>query len=71
MKPTQSVMQTLFQKPGPDVPLRGAHLDRKHVGPILDRLNARGIRPILWHDMMVDWDDDALRALAPRCDLMV
>jgi hypothetical protein len=43
----------------------------RHVGPILDRLNARGIRPILWHDMMVEWDDDALRALAPRCDLMV
>ena len=43
----------------------------QHVGPILDRLNARGVRPVLWHDMMVEWDDDALRALAPRCDLMV
>lgn len=43
----------------------------QHVGPVLDRLNAQGIRPILWHDMMVEWDDAALRALAPRCDLMV
>lgn len=43
----------------------------QHVGPILDRLNARGVRPVLWHDMMVEWDDAALRALAPRCDLMV
>ena len=43
----------------------------QHVGPILDRLNARNVRPVLWHDMMVEWDDEALRALAPRCDLMV
>ena len=43
----------------------------RHIGPILDRLNARGIRPILWHDMMINWDSAALRALAPRSDLMV
>lgn len=41
-----------------------------HVEPILDSLVARGIRPILWHDMMVDWDSDALRALGRKCDLM-
>ncbi len=41
-----------------------------HVEPILDALNRRGVRPILWHDMMVDWDSDALRALAAKCDLM-
>jgi hexosaminidase len=40
-----------------------------HVGPILDRLNAREVRPILWHDMMVEWDDAALDALAARADL--
>ncbi len=40
-----------------------------HVGPILDRLNARGVRPILWHDMMRDWDSDALRSLGQRADL--
>ena len=43
----------------------------QHVEPILDSLNAQHIRPILWHDMMVDWDSTQLRALAPKCDLMV
>lgn len=42
----------------------------RHVGPILDSLNARGIRPILWHDMMINWNSDALRALGARSDLM-
>jgi len=42
----------------------------QHVGPILDNLNKRKIRPILWHDMMVDWDSAALKSLAARCDLM-
>lgn len=41
-----------------------------HVEPILDHLNHRGIRPILWHDMMIDWGSDALRALAAKADLM-
>ncbi|MDP6490418.1 MAG: family 20 glycosylhydrolase [Kiritimatiellia bacterium] len=41
-----------------------------HVEPILDNLKARDIRPILWHDMMIDWDSAALRALAAKCDLM-
>lgn len=43
----------------------------QHVGPILDNLNARNIRPILWHDMMIDWSGEALKSLAARCDLMV
>jgi len=42
-----------------------------HIGPVLDALNSRNIRPILWHDMMVDWESDALQALSTRCDLMV
>lgn len=42
-----------------------------HVGPLLDSLNARGVRPILWHDMMNHWEDAALDALAPRADLCV
>lgn len=41
-----------------------------HVEPILDNLNARNIRPILWHDMMIDWDSKALKSLAAKCDLM-
>jgi hexosaminidase len=43
----------------------------KHVGPILDRLNARGVRPILWHDMMREWDAASLRRLAAKADLCV
>jgi len=42
-----------------------------HVEPILDKLSARGVRPILWHDMMIEWDDAALRALSRKADLMV
>lgn len=41
----------------------------QHVEPILDLLNARGVRPILWHDMMREWDGDALRRLAAKADL--
>ena len=41
-----------------------------HVGPILDHLNTLGVRPILWHDMMIDWDSAALKELAEKCDLM-
>lgn len=43
----------------------------KHVEPILDALNARGIRPMLWHDMMRDWNSKALRLLAEKADLVV
>jgi len=41
-----------------------------HVEPILNTLNDRDLRPILWHDMMTDWDSDALTALAGKADLM-
>lgn len=42
-----------------------------HVEPILDALNARGVRPILWHDMMIEWDAEALKRIAGKADLMV
>jgi hexosaminidase len=42
-----------------------------HVEPILDALNARGVRPILWHDMMLEWDDAAIKRLAAKADLCV
>jgi hexosaminidase len=42
-----------------------------HVEPLLDKLNARNIRPMLWHDMMRDWDANALRRLAKKADLVV
>ncbi len=41
-----------------------------HVEPLLERLLDRGIRPMLWHDMMVRWDDTALARLAPKSDLV-
>ncbi|MBT3295741.1 MAG: family 20 glycosylhydrolase [Verrucomicrobia bacterium] len=41
-----------------------------HVEPILDNLNARHVRPILWHDMMIEWDSAALTSLAKKSDLM-
>ncbi len=47
-----------------------AKLYLQHVEPILDNLNARGIRPILWHDMMSEWDGEALKALAEKADLL-
>ncbi len=42
-----------------------------HVEPLLDKLNSRGVRPILWHDMMIEWDEPALRNLGSKADLMV
>ncbi|MCC7409477.1 MAG: family 20 glycosylhydrolase [Phycisphaeraceae bacterium] len=42
-----------------------------HIAPLLDRLVAKGIRPILWHDMMTEWDEPALRSLSSKADLMV
>lgn len=42
-----------------------------HIEPLLDKLNEKKIRPILWHDMMIHWDDDGLRRIAPKADLCV
>ena len=42
-----------------------------HVGPILESLSERGIRPMLWHDMMCQWDSEALRDMGKRADLVV
>lgn len=41
-----------------------------HVEPVLDHLSAKGVRPILWHDMMIDWDGKALGKLAGKSDLL-
>lgn len=49
---------------------RGA-LYLRHVEPLLEELNARRIRPILWHDMMIHWDDASLQRLARQADLCV
>ena len=47
-----------------------ASLYLQHIEPLLDKLLAKNIRPILWHDMMHDWDAAALSRLAKKADLM-
>ena len=46
-----------------------AQLYLQHVEPLLDRLAARDIRPILWSDMMHDWHADGLRHIGAKADL--
>ena len=47
-----------------------AELYLHHCKPLLDRLIEKNIRPILWHDMMYDWEMDALKEIAGLADLM-
>jgi hexosaminidase len=42
-----------------------------HVEPLLDNLLARGVRPILWHDMMTQWDAASLHNIREKADLCV
>jgi len=61
------------------VPATAAYVDKhgkgglylQHVGPILDELAGQGKRPMLWHDMMVGWDDRAMTEMAAKADLVV
>ncbi|MHC4713532.1 MAG: family 20 glycosylhydrolase [Planctomycetota bacterium] len=41
----------------------------KHVNPILAKLAAQGIRPILWSDMMHKWPVRELKRIARKADL--
>jgi len=43
----------------------------EHMMPIVDHVAARGVRPILWDDMMRKWPMQQLEQLAPKVDLMV
>jgi hypothetical protein len=61
---THPETRTYIQKHGK------AALYLHHLEPLLDKLIARGIRPILWHDMMHDWDAASLSRLAQKADLM-
>ncbi|MBN1676773.1 MAG: family 20 glycosylhydrolase [Kiritimatiellae bacterium] len=47
-----------------------AALYLRHIVPLLDAVAKRGVRPILWDDMMRDWPQKALRELGARTDLM-
>jgi len=40
-----------------------------HVEPLLDRLAARKIRPVLWSDMMHDWSDAEIKRIGAKADL--
>ncbi|MBU1855527.1 MAG: family 20 glycosylhydrolase [Verrucomicrobia bacterium] len=42
-----------------------------HVEPLLNKLAKRNIRPMLWHDMMRDWESSDLQRLARKADLVV
>lgn len=46
-----------------------AALYRQHIEPILEKLNALGVRPILWSDMMHTWPDEEIKAIAEKTDL--
>ncbi len=41
----------------------------QHIKPLCHTLSERGIRPILWHDMMCHWSDECLKELASMADL--
>lgn len=43
----------------------------KHVQPILDSLRLRKVRPLIWHDMMMDWPVSALQQIGKDADLVV
>ncbi len=43
----------------------------QHILPLLEYLNGKGVRPILWDDMMRDWPLKSLKRLAKAADLMV
>ncbi len=42
-----------------------------HIKPILKYLCDRNVRPILWHDMLSEWDSNSLRELADLADVMI
>jgi Glycosyl hydrolase family 20, catalytic domain len=42
----------------------------QHVEPLLDNLISKNIRPLLWHDMMIDWDDATLREIGAKANLV-
>lgn len=48
-----------------------AALYLKHITPIVAHLREQQIRPILWNDMMIDWDNAHLDRLAQQVDLCV
>jgi hexosaminidase len=48
-----------------------AALYRKFMTPLLEKIIARGIRPIIWHDMLNSWDITEIHDFTRKTDLMV
>ncbi len=42
----------------------------EHMMPIIDHVLQRGVRPILWDDMLRKWPMSLLETIAPKVDLM-
>lgn len=43
----------------------------RQLEPTLAELEARGVRPLLWHDEFVHWSPEQLEKLSPRVDMQV
>lgn len=43
----------------------------RHMRPIVEELRSRRVRPMLWHDMMMDWPMPSLRQLGQEVDLVI
>lgn len=48
-----------------------AALYLQHMTPLFENLSRRGVRPMLWHDMMIKWDDWALSQLGEQADVVI
>lgn len=42
-----------------------------HMEPLMDHVAEKRIRPILWHDMLIHFEDEVLKTFASKCDLVV
>ena len=48
-----------------------AKLYRKFMEPLLDKIINKGIRPIIWHDMLSSWEIEDIKCFTQKTDLMV
>ena len=37
-----------------------------HMRPVLEHVRGKNVVPLLWDDMMRDWDEDSLKGEPPR-----
>lgn len=48
-----------------------AELFLSHIVPILELVNSKGVRPIMWHDMITDFDQEHLLTLKDKTDVVI